>query len=447
MPGPREHVATRTTRLGALASPPFARFLSGQVVSQVGTQMSNTAGAWVLYRLTHSPLALGLQGLCFSAPIAVLPLVTGILADRFSRLTLVKATLATEAGQAFVLALIATAGDLRPWMLYLAAATDACRLAVNIPAQSALVPNVVPADMLLSAMALSSSTWSSAALVGPAIAGLLLPVTGPGPIFAVNGACTLVALGAVASLRRTVPAQPIDGNGFAQLTGGIAYLRSHRLVLWLEGVMLIAMTGALGVETLLPVFAAGTWHTGSAGYGLLRMAPGIAALLAGLGLSMFSAAGQGALIIGVAFAGASAGMVAFAAGPPFVLALLLLATASLCLAVTQVIAATMIQRAIPDALRGRISALGSAGQNGLAGLGAVATSGLAVTVGPGGAVIGLAGTIACAGIFLALLIARSSPCSSPCSLHASAAGVSPPCQSGRPARQARPRSRLARTQR
>ena len=315
MPGPREHVATRTTRLGALASPPFARFLSGQVVSQVGTQISNTAGAWILYRLTHSPLALGLQGLCFSAPIAVLPLVTGILADRFSRLTLVKATLATEAGQAFVLALIATAGDLRPWMLYLAAATDACRLAVNIPAQSALVPNVVPADMLLSAMALSSSTWSSAALVGPAIAGLLLPVTGPGPIFAVNGACTLVALGAVASLRRTVPAQPIDGNGFAQLTGGIAYLRSHRLVLWLEGVMLIAMTGALGVETLLPVFAAGTWHTGSAGYGLLRMAPGIAALLAGLGLSMFSAAGQGALIIGVAFAGASAGMVAFAAGP------------------------------------------------------------------------------------------------------------------------------------
>ena len=85
---------------------PFARLLSGQVVSQVGTQMSNTAGAWILYRLTHSALALGLQGLCFSAPIAVLPLLTGILADRFSRLTLVKATLAAEAAQAFALAAI-----------------------------------------------------------------------------------------------------------------------------------------------------------------------------------------------------------------------------------------------------------------------------------------------------------------------------------------------------
>jgi MFS family permease len=408
MPETREHASAHTTRLGALASPPFARLLSGQVVSQAGTQMSNTAGAWILYRLTHSALALGLQGLCFSVPIAVLPLLTGILADRFSRLTLVKATLAAEAAQAFALAAITGAGDLRPWMLYLAAAADACRLAVNIPAQSALVPNIVPADMLLSAMALSASTWSSAALVGPALAGALLTVTGPGLIFAINGACTLVAVGAVASLRSTAPAQPMDGNGYAQLTGGITYLRSHRSVLWLEGILMIAMTGVLGVETLLPVFAAGTWHTGPAGYGLLRMAPGIAAVLAGLGLSMFPAAGRGAVTIGIAFAGASAGMAAFAAGPSFALALFLLAGASLCLSATQVIAGTMVQQAIPDALRGRISALGSAGQNGLAGLAAAATSALAAAFGPGRALTALAATIASAGIFLALLIARAS---------------------------------------
>ena len=296
------------TRLGALAHPPFARLLSGQLVSSAGTQMSITAGAWVLYRLTRSPLALGLQGLCFSAPIAVLPLLTGVLADRFSRLTLVKATLAAEAGQAFVLAAITTAGDLRPWMLYLAAAADACRLAVNIPAQSALVPNVVPAALLPSAMALSASVWSSAALAGPALAGALLTVTGPGLIFAINGACTLVALAAVASLPGAEPGRrPSHGTGLAQLTGGIAYLRGHRPIVWLEGILLIAMTGALGVETLLPVFSAGTWHTGPAGYGLLRMAPGIAAVLAGLGLSLFPAARRGTLYIAIAFAGAGAG--------------------------------------------------------------------------------------------------------------------------------------------
>ena len=408
MAEPGEHATARTTRLGALACPPFARLLSGQVVSSAGTQMSNTAGAWVLYGLTHSALALGLQGVCFSAPIAVLPLLTGVLADRFSRLTLVKATLAAEAGQAFILAAITGAGDLRPWMLYLAAFADACRLAVNIPAQSALVPNIVPAEFLLSAMALSSSTWSSAALAGPALAGVLLTVTGPAVIFAINGVCTLVAVGAVASLQGTGAAQRTDGNGFAQLTGGIAYLRSHQPILWLECVLLIAMTGALGVETLLPVFATGTWHTGSAGYGLLRMAPGIAAVIAGLGLSTFPAAGRGALTIGIALGGAGAGMAAFAAGPPFAFALFLLADASLCLVVAQVIAGTMVQRSIPDGLRGRISALGSAGQNGLAGLAAAATSALAASVGAGRAVTVLAAVIAGAGVLLALLIARAS---------------------------------------
>jgi hypothetical protein len=90
-------------------------------------------------------------------------------------------TLAAEAGQAFALAAITMAGDLRPWMLYLAAVADAGRLAVNIPAQSALVPNVVPAGLLPSAMAMSASVWSSAALAGPAVAGALLTVAGPWP--------------------------------------------------------------------------------------------------------------------------------------------------------------------------------------------------------------------------------------------------------------------------
>jgi MFS family permease len=156
--------------------------------------MNNTAEAWVLYRLTHSALALGAQGLCFSAPIAVLPLLTGALADRFDRLSLVKMTLVAEAAQAFAIAGLAAMGDLRAWVLYLAAGLDAGRLAVNIPAQSALVPNIVPPGLLTSALALSTATWSSSALVGPAVAGALLVAVGPALVFAINGAATIVAL-------------------------------------------------------------------------------------------------------------------------------------------------------------------------------------------------------------------------------------------------------------
>src|SRR6202044_3101251 len=118
------------------------------------------------------------------------------------------------------------------------------------------------------------------------------------------GGCTLVALGALATLGPIAQPAPAGGYELRQLAGGITYLRSHPPVLWLEGVLLVAMTGVLGVETLLPVFAAGTWRMGSAGYGLLRMAPGIAAVLAGLGLSLFPPAGRRTLALTVAFVGA-----------------------------------------------------------------------------------------------------------------------------------------------
>jgi MFS family permease len=409
---PAERLPARPSRLGALACPPFARLLSGQVVSQVGTQMNNTAAAWVLYRLTHSAQALGLQGLCFSLPIAVLPLLTGVLADRFSRLALVKATLAAEAAQAFALALLAGTGNLRPWMLYLAAGADACRLAVGIPAQSALIPNVVPSSALLSALALSSSTWSSSAMVGPALAGMLLTANGPGLVFAVNGACTLAALGAVGTLGRVVK-QPVTADRPARLGGlgaGVAYLRLHRPVLWLEGILLVAMAAVLGVETLLPVFASRSWHSGSAGYGLLRIAPGVGAVLAGLGLSMFPSAGRRIPVLAAAFAAAGAALAAFAAGPPFALTFILLTGGSWCLAATQVIAGTMVQQATPDALRGRISALGSAGQNGMAGIAAALTATVAAVMGAGRAVGALAAVSAGAGLLCCAGLARASRC-------------------------------------
>lgn len=163
------------------------------------------------------------------------------------------------------------------------------------------------------------------------------------------------------------------------------------------------MTGVLGVETLLPVFAAGTWRMGSAGYGLLRMAPGIAAVLAGLGLSFFPPAGRRTLARTAAFVGAGAAIAGFAAGPAFVLVLLLLTGGSLCLAVTQVIAGIMVQQATTDAMRGRISALGSAGQNGLADIAAAATTGLAARIGPNLAVGTLAAITAIVGILLSFL--------------------------------------------
>ncbi len=396
----------RRARSGALASGPFARLVSAQVVSQIGTQMNNTAEAWVLYRLTHSALALGAQSLCFSAPIVVLPLLTGALADRFDRLSVVKITLVAEAAQAFAIAGLAATGDLRAWVLYLAAALDAGRLAVNIPAQSALVPNIVPPGLLTSALALSSATWSLSALIGPALSGALLVAVGPALVFAINGAATLVALAATSTI--AVPAarpRPADATRTARLLAGASYLRHNRRVLCLVGMMVVAMAGALGVETLLPVFATKTWHAGAFGYALLRMAPGIAAVAAGLGLSVrASSAGTGRL--GACFVVTAACFFVFASAPPFPLALVVLTVGSLALIVALAYAGSEVQESVPDVLRGRVSAVTSMGQNGLAGLGAVAVATAAARIGAGVAVAGLAGFVGLLGFTLSTAASR-----------------------------------------
>ena len=392
-------LATRPRTPGAFSSPAFIRLWSGSVASNVGTQMNNVAKAWVLYQLTHSALALGIEGLCFSAPMTVLPLVSGALADRMDRLALVRGTLVVEAIQALGLAVLAATGGLQPWMLYTAAAIDATRLAVSLPAQSALLPSLVPAEVLQPALAISSATWSSSALVGPAVGGALLAATGAATVFGVNAAMTVVAVLALVGLG-SLPALPRTEHVSVreELTAGASYLRRHRRVLHLQWLLLVTMAGVLGVETLLPIFAAGTWHNGSVGYGLLRTAPGVAAVAAGLTLSRtrrYTSHGP-ALPWFVGLAAVT--MVGFAATPPFVAALVLLGAASLFFTATQILAGVEIAQTVPDHLRGRVNALGAVGQNGLAGISAVGTAALAGQVGAGWALAGLAAVVATAGV-------------------------------------------------
>src|ERR1022692_380590 len=132
----------------ALRYPLFGRLWAGSVVSSVGTQMSNTAKIWVLYSLTHSAMTLGIDGLCFSVPIVILPLVAGPVCDRMDRRTIIKASMAVESLEAAALAALAAAGVLHPWVIYLTAAVEAARLAFDIPARTALTTALVPSDAL-----------------------------------------------------------------------------------------------------------------------------------------------------------------------------------------------------------------------------------------------------------------------------------------------------------
>lgn len=406
----RSLAATVNGRLpAALRQPSFVRLWAGSIVSSVGTQMSNVAKLWVLYLLTHSAFALGLEGLCFSVPILVLPLVAGPITDRVDRRTVLKFTMAAEAAEAGALAAVAVAGAWHPWIIYLTAGLEAGRMAFDIPARTALTVALVPGEALLSAQSLSAVVWSSAALVGPAVGGILLAATSAAVVFAINGLSTAAALAAFFPLQRaSLNAVPGDADTPTGMTGGLRFAGGHQELLGLAAVLAATSTLMIGTESLLPVLDRTLWHGGSAAYGLLRMAPGMAAILAGAGLSTMAPVRRPARAITIGLAGGCAGLIAFTEAPVLVAAIVLLVLASLALTLAQIQVVTRIQQVTPDQLRGAISGLSAISQSGLGGVAAAGLAMIAESLGARTTITTVAAVTGLAALLRRALAARKS---------------------------------------
>ena len=378
----------------ALRHPVFVQLWAGGVVSAVGTQMSNVAKAWVLYQLTGSALALGIEGLCFSVPMMVLPLLTGPIADRLDRTTLIRWTMAAEAVMAAGLAVAVLTGTLSPWLIYLTATLEATRLAIDIPARSALIATVVPPADLHSAQSLSSTVYSASALIGPAVGGLLLAVGGPAWVFAINGVSCLIALVAF----RGVPHASRAPRSPSRLGDGLTFAVRHRALLSLQAVLFTTGTLVIGVETLLPVLDGTLWHSGPTGYGLLRMAPGVAALAAGLVLARGRAPASPGRMIAVCVAVAAAAFAVVPVSPWLAAAFVLLTVGSMAASAAQVHALTHLQQLTPEHVRGAVSGLTAMTMSGFAGMAAAAMAIAAAGVSPTLVIAVVAGVAAITGL-------------------------------------------------
>ena len=371
----------------ALRHPLFVRVWAGGIVSAVGTQMSNVAKVWVLYAITGSTVALGIEGLCFSLPIMLLPLLTGPLTDRLPRAAVLQTTMAVEAVIATVLAVTTATGTLRPWMLYLTAALEASRLALDIPARSALIATLVPAADLHSAQSLSAVVYSSSALIGPALGGVLLAVAGAAPVFAINAVSCVLALIAFrpVSARLGRPSKPaLAGTGAApRLFDGARFAARHPELIRLLVILFTTSTLVIGTETLLPVLGQTRWHGGPIGYGLLRMAPGIAALVTGVFLSVRPPPRSPGRAIRLSGLVAAAALVAFPLAPRLWIAFVLLAAGSVAVSAAQVFVLTGLQQSTPDRVRGAVGGFTAMTQSGFAGIAAagmaLASAGLPVS--------------------------------------------------------------------
>ena len=371
-------------RYPALRQRNFALIWSGLLVSNMGTWMQNVAQSWLIYKLTgNDPQYLGWLGLSFAIPMIVIPPIGGAVADRVNRIKLLYITQTGAMLLAALLAVLRWTGVIQPLHILITTFVGAVLLAFDNPTRQALIPELVPREDLLNALSLNSATYTGAALVGPALAGVLLNLVGAGWLFMLNALSYLAVLRALLAMRdppshRRRPVALHDA-----LFGGFAYIARHRIVLLLLILSALAALFGRSYQQLLPVFADDVWHTGSGGYGALLSASGAGALIGAF--TMASATeikrhGRMLIISGLIFCIA---LSAFALSPWFWVGVALLVIAGIASTVFTTMIATVIQLRVPGELRGRVMSLYAITLIGLPSLGALGIATLAKSLGAG----------------------------------------------------------------
>lgn len=349
--------APRTFRLGALSHRNFRLFFFGQGVSLIGTWMQSVALGWLVLEITDSPFAVGLNQALRSFGVLLFTLYAGVVVDRVDKRRLIMWTQALQMLEALALAVLVWTRSVTTWQVMALAILFGVVNAFDIPGRQAFIAELVGKEDLMNAIALNSSMFNAARIVGPAVAGILIGATGVGMCFFLNGVSYIAVIGGLLAMRlppfRAYPAPGSAWEGFHQ---AVRFIRSDTRVSAL--VVLVAVFSVLGFPflVLMPVVARDVLHTDARGYGALMAAVGVGAMLGALALAL---AGRRvhegwALLGGGAAFGAL--LVVFAVARALSTAVALLALAGCAMIVTTALANTMLQTLVPDELRGRVMA-------------------------------------------------------------------------------------------
>jgi len=384
----------------------YRLFFAGQLVSLTGTWMQSVAQAWLAYSLTHSAAVLGIVGFAGQIPALLFSPAGGVVADRFARRRVLLATQATSMVLAFTLAALTLGGRVSiSWILVLAALSGVVN-AFDIPTRQAFAVDMVGRDDLVNAIALNSSIFNGARVLGPAIAGLLVARIGEGWCFLVNGVSYLAVLGSLLAMRLPAPVRgPHATSAWASVREGFVYAsraRPVRALLLLLGV--VSLTG-MPYVVLMPVFAREILGGGARELGLLMGCAGVGALLGAIVLaSRRNVKGLGTFIA-ICAGGMGISLIAFALSRDFRLSALLLVPVGFFVMSQMASSNTLIQSLIPDAMRGRVMSLYAMMFMGMAPIGALIAGFLAARIGAPATLAG-GGAICMGG---ALLFARYLP--------------------------------------
>jgi MFS family permease len=355
--------APRHDAYAALRHRDFRWYILSLFAMTLASQLQAVVVGWQVYAITHDPLSLGLMGLAEALPFIAVALPAGYVADRWNRRTIAVWSLGVLAlCAAALVAFSATPGLLqRAGVMPIYAIIFASGIARSLlqPARQAFGAEIIPRTMYENAIAWRSSSWQTAAVVGPAVGGLLYGFAGPVVAYAVGAVLMTFALVGFLVVRYTPGERELDGVPI--LAGLVTGLR----FVWREPVILAALSLDLfsvflgGAEALLPVFASEILKVGPQGLGILRAAPAAGAVLMGVYLAHrgpIERAGRAMLIAVATFAVA---IIGFGLSKSFLLSLALLTVSGMADNVSVVIRSTLLQLLTPPEMLGRVSAVNS----------------------------------------------------------------------------------------
>jgi MFS family permease len=385
-------MSPRPTLLRALRHRNYRLFVSGQLVSLIGTWMQSVAESWLVYRLTGSAVLLGLVGFSNRIPVFLFSTLGGSVADRYDRHRIVIATQVLSMLLASALAALTLTHVVQVWHLMTIAALLGLVNAFDIPARQSFVVELVDRADLQNAIALNSSMFNGARIVGPAIAGVLVAAVGEGWCFFANAVSYVAVIAGLLMMRVTPsPRAARPASALAHVTEGFRFVLQSRPILAL--LLLLGLVSLMGTpySVLMPIIADQTFHRGSQGLGLLMGASGVGALIGALSLARRTTLRGYGRTVAVAATSFGLSLIAFSSVHYFWLAVAFLLPAGFSMMTQMAASNTLIQSMVPNVLRGRVMAVYSMMFMGMAPIGALLAGALAdwlgatTTVAAGGA--------------------------------------------------------------
>jgi len=330
----------------------------GQLISLVGTWMQNTAQQWLVYKLTGSAALLGVFGFASQVPMLGLAWMGGYVGDRYNRHRGVITTQTLSMLLAFLLAILTLTHWIRTWQLIVIAFLVGIVNAFDVPIRQAFFVHMVGEEDLPNAIALNSSIFNGARVIGPAVAGFAIVLVGEGWCFFLNGFSFVAVIIALLMMRiPAVESKPMTESPVRSFVQGFRFAMSDVPIR--SALLLLSLLSFFGLQysVFLPIYASDILHGGARTLGLLMSAAGVGAVLGALQFAARTEYKGLARWIASTCMACAIGLLVFSFATKFWLCAAVLFVVGFAATSQMAATNTIIQQRVPDALRSRLMAV------------------------------------------------------------------------------------------